>query len=60
MTNRQQAWGMWALALVFLAAFALNIDLRDSGEPYRPLHIVLCIPLALYCLVAGAMKWRAD
>lgn len=57
MTNRQQAWGMWGLAVVLLAAFALNIDLRDAGEPYRPLHIILCVPLALYCAVVGLKKW---
>lgn len=60
MTNRQQAWAMWLLAALFLAAFAINIDLRDSGQAYRPLHILLCIPLALYCAVVGAMKWFAD
>ena len=60
MSNRGQAWGMWALALVMLGALALNIDLRDSGEPFRPLHIVLLGPLALYCAVAGWLKWRED
>ena len=49
---------MWALALVMLGALALNIDLRDSGEAFRPLHIVLCGPLALYCAVAGWLKWQ--
>ncbi len=60
MTNRQQAVGMWLLALVFLGAFALNIDLRDSGEAYRPLHILLCIPLAIYSAIVGVMKWLTD
>ena len=51
---------MWALSLVMLSALALNIILRDSGEVFRPLHIVLCGPLALYCAVAGWLKWQVD
>jgi hypothetical protein len=60
MSNRMQAWGMWALAVVFLAALALNIDLRAAGEEYRPLHIILLGPLALYCAVIGWVKFNAD
>jgi hypothetical protein len=60
MSNREQAWGMWAMAVLMLAALALNIDLRDSGEAFRPLHIVLCGPLALYCAVVGWFKWREN
>jgi hypothetical protein len=60
MTNRTQAWGMWALAVLLLAALALNLQLRAAGETYRPLHIWLCGPLALYCAVVGWMKWNAD
>jgi hypothetical protein len=51
---------MWALALVFLAALAYNIQLRDAGAAYRPLHILILGPLALYCAVAGWFKWQED
>ena len=59
MTNRQQAWGMWVMAALLVAAFVINVDLRDSGEPHRPLHIILCLPLAFYCAVVGVKKWLA-
>ena len=60
MSNRAQAWGMFAVAVLMLAALALNIQLRSAGEPYRPLHILILGPLALYCAVVGCFKWNAD
>jgi hypothetical protein len=60
MSNRVQAWGMWALSAVLLCALELNIQLRDAGQAYRPLHLMFCGPLALYCLVAGWNKWSQD
>jgi hypothetical protein len=60
MSNRAQAWGMLALAVVMLAALALNIQLRNAGEPFHPLHILLLGPLALYCAMVGWRKWNED
>lgn len=59
MSNRAQAYGMWGLAAVMLAALALNIAARNAGEAFRPLHILILGPLALYCAVVGVIKWRA-
>ena len=51
---------MWVMTLLMLAALAINIDLRDSGDAYRPFHILVCGPLALYCAVVGCLKWLKD
>ncbi len=60
MSNRAQAYGMWFMTAVLIAALFLNIELRDSGQPFRPLHIILLGPLALWCAFRGWLKWVED
>lgn len=60
MSNRHQAYGMWFMAVLMIAALFVNIDLRDSGLQFRPLHIILCGPLALWCAIKGWLLWNAD
>ena len=55
-----QAYGMWGLAAVMLAALALIIAARNAGVAFRPLHILILGALALYCAAVGVIKWRAS
>ena len=60
MSNRAQAFGMWLLAALFIAALFVNLDLKESGQQYRPLQIIVCGPLALWSAIKGWLLWTAD
>ena len=60
MSNRVQAFGMWLLAALFIAALFVNLDLKESSQRYRPLQIIVCGPLALWCAIKGWLLWTAD
>jgi hypothetical protein len=57
MTASAKAIAMWVVACLLIIALLANIQLREIGEAYRPLHILLCGPLALYCAIRGSMFW---
>ena len=57
MSNRAQAYGMIVMAALMVAALFVNIDLRDTGQQYRPLQILVCGPLAIWCAFKAVMLW---
>jgi hypothetical protein len=56
-TERNKAIGMWGVAGLLLAALLANLELREAGAAYRPLHIYLCGPLAIYSAIRGLLFW---
>jgi hypothetical protein len=60
MSNRTQAVGMWILAALFVVAFFINLNLKASGETFRPLQLIVCIPLAIWSGFKGFLLWSRD
>jgi hypothetical protein len=55
MTASAKTIAMWVVACLLIIALLANIRLCEADEAYRPLHILLFGPLALYCAIRRLM-----